>query len=120
MRHALRLLFCCLLSLIIGMEAFAWLCGFGLNVSLTVVCGICLLVLLIYSVYDILDVVDDLKFYKDKYKQVRKENAELEEAIIVLKNRIEEYEFEVNMLQEEIRRLEGYDREETVNPTNRT
>lgn len=99
MRHALRLLFCCLLSLIIGMEAFAWLCGFGLNVSLTVVCGICLLVLLIYSAYDILDVVDDLKFYKDKYKQVRKENAEL----------IENYNYSC----EQIKRLNDYVKEDT-------
>lgn len=50
---ALRIVFCVFLGVLLGMEWFAWVSGYGLNVSLFAVCSICLVVLLGYTVYDI-------------------------------------------------------------------
>lgn len=51
--NTLRILFCVFLSVYLGAEWFAWICGYGLSVSTVVVCVVALLVVLCYTVWDI-------------------------------------------------------------------
>ena len=126
--NVLRLLGCCFLSMLFVLELFAWLCGFGINLLLFVVCVIGLVVLLVYTTYDILSIKEDNEFLQDRYKNIERmytdaniernnlriENEQLSsmyrEACAEnrkLNNSIQEYEQEVKILQEEIVRLEG-------------
>ena len=110
------------------LELFAWLCGFGINLPLFIVCSIGLVVLLVYTTYDILSIKEDNEFLQDRYKNIERiytdaniernnlmiENEQLSsmyrEACAEnrkLNNSIQEYEQEVKILQEEIVRLEG-------------
>ena len=128
MANVLRLLGCCFLSMLFVLELFAWLCGFGINLPLFIVCSIGLVVLLVYTTYDILSIKEDNEFLQDRYKNIERiytdaniernnlmiENEQLSsmyrEACAEnrkLNNSIQEYEQEVKILQEEIVRLEG-------------
>ena len=110
------------------LELFGWLCGFGINLPLFIVCSIGLVVLLVYTVWDILTIKDDrdyltidVKNLKGKLreanytiKNLQTENIQLDnmwrEACAEnrkLNNSIQGYEQEVKILQEEIIRLEG-------------
>lgn len=51
--NTLRILFCVFLSVYLGAEWFAWICGYGLSVSTVVVCVVALLIVLCYTVWDI-------------------------------------------------------------------
>ena len=51
--NTLRILFCVFLSVYLGAEWFAWICGYGLSVSTVIVCVVALLVVLCYTVWDI-------------------------------------------------------------------
>ena len=59
------------------LELFAWLCGFGINLPLFIVCSIGLVVLLAYTAYDILSIVDDNK----ELMFLRRKNRELERRL---------------------------------------
>lgn len=96
--RVLRIFFCVFLGVLLGMEWFAWVSGYGLNVSLFAVCSICLVVLLGYTVYDVV-------VYMDKYKQCKKKIDELEEnydyaceEIKHLKDYVEEDSLEISRL----------------------
>lgn len=77
MANVLRLLGCCFLSMLFVLELFAWLVGFGINLSLFIVCSIGLVVLLAYTAYDILSIVDDNK----ELIFLRQRNRELERQL---------------------------------------
>lgn len=72
MANVLRLIGCCFLSMLFVLELFAWLCGFGINLPLFIVCSICLVVLLVYTVWDILTIKDDNKFLQDRCKNIER------------------------------------------------
>lgn len=79
MKRVLCLIGSCLIGMVFILSVYNWLTDFGANIGLIVVSFVLFAGLLGYTVYDVLSVVDDLDFYKDKCRQVRKENAELEE-----------------------------------------
>lgn len=110
------------------LELFAWLLGFGLNLPLFVVCTIGLIVLLVYTTWDILSVKEDKEYFqyynrtlreqadRDRYTiatwQTELENAdaiiqEYDKALRDLKEQLSSQEKDIQMLQEEIARLEG-------------
>lgn len=77
MANVLRLIGCCFLSMLFVLELFAWLCGFGINLPLFIVCSIGLVVLLVYTVWDILSIVNDNK----ELMFLRRRNRELERQL---------------------------------------
>ena len=110
------------------LELFAWLWGFGLNLPLFIVCTIGLIVLLVYTTWDILSIKEDKEYFqyynrtlreqadRDKYNivtlQTELENAdaiiqEYDKALRDLKEQLSSQEKDIQMLQEEIARLEG-------------
>lgn len=126
--NVLRLLGCCFLSMLFVLELFAWLWGFGLNLPLFIVCTIGLIVLLVYTTWDILSIKEDKEYFqyynrtlreqadRDKYNivtlQTELENAdaiiqEYDKALRDLKEQLSSQEKDIQMLQEEIARLEG-------------
>lgn len=72
MANVLRLLGCCFLSMLFVLELFAWLCGFGINLPLFIVCTIGLIVLLVYTVWDILTIKEDNEFLQDRCKNIER------------------------------------------------
>lgn len=72
MANVLRLIGCCFLSMLFVLELFAWMCGFGINFPLFIVCIIGLIVLLVYTTYDILTIKDDNKFLQDRCKNLER------------------------------------------------
>lgn len=88
MANVLRLLGCCFLSMLFVLELFAWLVGFGLNLSLFITCSIALVVLMVYTVYDILSIVDDNKFLQDRCKNIERmyTDANIERNSLMIQN----------------------------------
>ena len=76
MANVLRLLGCCFFSMLFVLELFGWLCGFGINLPLFMVCSIGLVVLLVYTVWDILTINDDNKFLQDRCKKIERMYAD--------------------------------------------
>lgn len=83
MANVLRLLGCCFLSMLFVLELFAWLCGFGINLPLFIVCSIALVVLTVYTVYDILSIKDDRDYLTIDVKNLK---GKLREANYTIKN----------------------------------
>lgn len=83
MANVLRLLGCCFLSMLFVLELFAWLCGFGINLPLFIVCIIGLVVLLVYTVWDILTIKDDRDYLTIDVKNLK---GKLREANYTIKN----------------------------------
>ena len=128
MVNVLRLLGCCFLSMLFVLELFAWLVGFGINLPLFIICTIGLIVLLVYTTWDILTIKDDRDYLTIDVKNLKGEVKDLKYKNRVLQieasqyesmykeacakkeelNRvIQELEQDIQMLQEELNRLEG-------------
>lgn len=109
------------------LELFAWLVGFGLNLSLFIVCSIGLVVLLVYTTYDILTIKDDNKFLQDRCKNIERmyTDANIERNSLMieherlssmyreacaenrkLNNSVQEYERKIGELVDRLNRLE--------------
>lgn len=73
--NALRMLFCVFLSMYLGAEWFAWICGYGLSVSTVVVCVLALLVVLCYTIWDIGVLKEQYDFEKLKNTRLVESNA---------------------------------------------
>lgn len=88
MANVLRLLGCCFLSMLFVLELFAWLCGFGINLPLFIVCSIGLIVLLVYTAYGILTIKEDNKFLQDRCKNIERmyTDANIERNSLIIEN----------------------------------
>lgn len=127
MANVLRLLGCCFLNTLFVLELFAWLWGFGINLPLFIVCSIGLVVLLVYTTYDILTIKDDRDYLQNRYKNIERmytdANIERNSLMIELEqldsmyreacaeirklnNSIQEYEYKISGLVDQLNRLE--------------
>lgn len=88
MAHFFRILFCCFLSMVLILELFAWLLGFGINLVWFVICTVGLVVLLAYTSYDILTIKDDNKFLQDRCKNIERmyTDANIERNSLMIEN----------------------------------
>lgn len=70
------------------LELFAWLCGFGINLPLFIVCTIGLIVLLVYTVWDILTIKEDNEFLQDRCKNIERmyTDANIERNSLMIQN----------------------------------
>lgn len=109
------------------LELFTWLWGFGINLPLFIICSIGLVVLLVYTTYDILTIKDDRDYLQNRYKNIERmytdANIERNSLMIELEqldsmyreacaeirklnNSIQEYEYKISGLVDQLNRLE--------------
>lgn len=101
MANVLRLIGCCFLSMLFVLELFAWLCGFGINLPLFIVCSIGLIVLLVYTTYDILTVKDDRDYLTIDVENLKKKIRGLEYNNRILQAKVNQVMIYPSNLQKE-------------------
>lgn len=83
------------------LELFAWLCGFGINLPLFIVCSIGLIVLLVYTTYDILTVKDDRDYLTIDVENLKKKIRGLEYNNRILQAKVNQVMIYPSNLQKE-------------------
>lgn len=78
--------------MVLILELFAWLLGFGISLALFVICTVGLVVLLAYTSYDILTIKDDRDYLTINVRNLKNENRELKYNNRVLQTEVNQWE----------------------------